>query len=281
MTCREIIQEVTAYLERALSPTDRARFEAHCGACPKCRLYLAEWQAMIGSLGRMEDRQKGMTDAEKTRLVALFRERGHGGPRNPSIPLGLSGGLAAPGDHFAYFWETDQEFVATAGFVAAGVEQGETSVILCHDEAHERFTAAMGNVGLDVEALRRENRLSFVSGARSADALLEEVGEEIRSAVDRGAPLVRILGFLGWRQRGSPEDQELLQVEARVTEVVGKLPVVVACTYEVNRISGRILLLGGLECHPLVYRRGTLRHNELYVPAGTFLAPMSPERESP
>ena len=270
MTCREVMREVTAYREGALSPGDRERFEAHCGACPNCRTFLAEWQTMVGALGRLEDRETSATEAGVTRLITLFRERGHhrAGPRNPGIPLGLAGELAAPGDHIVYLWETEEELVATTGFVAAGMEQGETSVILCHDEARDRLAAALRGFSLDVEALRREDRLCFVSGARSADALLEEIDERVRSAVDLGAPLVRILGALGWRQRGSPEDDEILRLESLVTDAVRRLPVVVACTYEVNRIPGRILLKGGLECHPLVFRRNTLRHNELYLSAG-------------
>jgi DcmR-like sensory protein/putative zinc finger protein len=270
MTCREVMREITAYFEGALTPSDRERFEAHCGACPSCRIVLAEWQTMVGALGRLEDHEASAGDTDVARLVSLFRERGHHreGARNPSIPLGLAGKLASPGDHIVYFWETEEELVATAGFVAAGMEQGETSVVLCHDEAHDRLAAAIGAVGLDVEALRREDLLRFVSGAQSADALLEEVDEQVRSAVDLGAPLVRVLGVLGWRQRGSPEDDELLRLESLVTDAIRKLPVVVACTFEVGRIPGRILMQGGLECHPLVFRRNTLRHNELYVPAG-------------
>lgn len=274
MTCRELVQELTAYLEGALAPHDGERFEDHLGVCPKCRLLVTQWEGMVGSLGRLEDRQKGTATAEKERLVDLFRARGlHlSGPRNPCVPLGLGDALAAPGDHIAYLWETEQEFLATAGFVAAGAAQGETSVLLGHDEVNERLAAAIRSVGLDVEALRREDRLHFVAGLKSADALLEEIGERIRSAVDRGAPLVRILGNLGWGRPDSPEDRELLRLEARVTDAVRRLPVVVACTYDVRHIPGYILLLGGLECHPLVHRRNTLRQNELYMRAEPFLA---------
>jgi hypothetical protein len=280
-TCRDIIREISAYLEGVLSPRERERIEGHCGTCPNCALYLAEWRAMVAALGQLEERRQQVSDAEKARLVGLFREGGHhhGRARIPDIPLGLDRALAAPGDHFAYFWETEQEFLATAGFVAAGEEHGESAVILCHEEARDRLAAALGSIGLDVEKLRRGKRLSFVSGAKSADALLEEVDEQIRSAVDRGAPLVRVLGSLGWRQRGGPEELELLRLEARVTEAVRKLPVVVACTYEVDRVPGRILLLSGLECHPLVFRRNALRDNALYVPAGT--APSIPSSAGP
>jgi anti-sigma factor RsiW len=53
MTCRELAQQITAYLERALAAPDRDRFEAHCLACPECRCYVAQWQAMLWALGRL------------------------------------------------------------------------------------------------------------------------------------------------------------------------------------------------------------------------------------
>jgi hypothetical protein len=269
MTCRELIQEVTADLEGALPLQDRDRFEAHYRSCPTCRLHVAQCQALVGSLGRLEDREKGASVVERERLVTLFRERGlhRPGRPQPCVPLGLGDGLAAPGDHIAYFLESDGEFTAAAGFVAAGAAQGETCVLLGHDEGNGRLEAAIRSAGVDVAALRREERLRFVAGMNSADALLEAVSEQVLAAVDGGAPLVRILGNLGWGRPGWPADQDLLRLEARVTDAIRKLPVVLVCAYDVRHVPGRILLLGGLECHPLIYRRNALRPNELYTPA--------------
>ncbi len=278
MTCRELLQEVTAYLEGAMAPHDIERFEAHYGTCPRCRLQVSEWRTMVRSLWSLEEHQ-GTTSAERERLVTLFRERGlhRPGRQDPHVPLGFAGGLVAPGDHLAYFWESEAEFMATAGFVAAGATRGETTVVLGDDETNERVVAAIRDAGLDAEGLRREDRLRFVAGLSSADALLAEIGEQIRSAIDRGAPLVRILGNLGWGRPECPEDRELLRLEAQVTDAVHRLPVVLACCYDVRHIPGSILMLGGLECHPLVCRRNVLRPNDLYMRAERFLPTLFPE----
>ncbi len=37
LTCRELVELVTEYLEDALSPSERARFEAHPGPLPGLR----------------------------------------------------------------------------------------------------------------------------------------------------------------------------------------------------------------------------------------------------
>jgi hypothetical protein len=87
--------------------------------------------------------------------------------------------------------------------------------------------------------------------------------------------MVRILGHLGWEHPGWPAERDLLSLEARLTETVRKLPSVVLGAYDVRGLSGRRLLLGGLECHPLTLRRAALRQNEHHVPAEQFLERLS------
>lgn len=274
MNCRELERKLTAYLEGALARGDRQRFEAHLGNCPACRLEMAQWEALVGSLRRREDLPQGATSREKERLLALFHRHGFHctGERHPDVPLGVGGELAAAGDHIACLSESEQDFMATVGFVATGATEGETCVLLGHEEANTRLEAAILRTGLDIADLKRQERLCFVSGTRSADALLEEIRERVRSAVDRGAPLVRILGNLGWSRPDWPGDRDLLRLEARLTDAVRRLPVVVMCVYDVHGVARPNLLLGGLECHPLTLHRNGLRSNGLYVPAETFLA---------
>jgi anti-sigma factor RsiW len=40
LTCREVVELVTDYLEDALPPEDRARFDEHLALCPGCDSYL-------------------------------------------------------------------------------------------------------------------------------------------------------------------------------------------------------------------------------------------------
>ena len=280
LTCRELKDQITLYLEGELSPTDRGRFEAHCRSCPECRASVAQMQAVVGSLGRISNPRQAPTGTEKERLLGLFREHGlhRPGPRRPSVPLGLAGAVVAPGDHLVYFWESEREFEDAVGFVAAGAGQRETCILLGFDEANTRVEAGLKRARIDPTALRREDRLHFVSGKRSGDALLEEVGDRVKAAVDRGEPFVRVFGNLGWGRPGWPNDRELLRLEASVTDAIRKLPTVVMCVYDVRGIAARNLLQGGLECHPLTFRRNVVRPNEHYVPAEPFLAAL--DRES-
>jgi anti-sigma factor RsiW len=40
LSCQELVELVTDYLEGALSPVDAARFEDHIGRCTGCAAYL-------------------------------------------------------------------------------------------------------------------------------------------------------------------------------------------------------------------------------------------------
>ena len=47
MTCQELVELVTDYLEGALPREDAARFEAHLAACPGCVTYLEQMRSTI------------------------------------------------------------------------------------------------------------------------------------------------------------------------------------------------------------------------------------------
>jgi anti-sigma factor RsiW len=53
LTCHELVELVTDYLEDALAPVERARLEAHLEVCPGCREYLAQMRQTISIMGRL------------------------------------------------------------------------------------------------------------------------------------------------------------------------------------------------------------------------------------
>jgi anti-sigma factor RsiW len=55
MTCREVVELMTDYLEGALSAIERARFEAHIAGCDGCTAYLAQLQTARKIMGRLAD----------------------------------------------------------------------------------------------------------------------------------------------------------------------------------------------------------------------------------
>jgi hypothetical protein len=273
------MERVTAYLDGALPAAERDRFEAHRRACPDCRTHVEQVQLVVSALGRLQSSPGEDLSVEQSRMLELFRTRGlhRREKRERDIPLGIGSELAALGDHIAYFCESERELEAAAGFLAAGASLGEACVLVGHDATNQRLLASLERRGLSVGALTQEHRLQVAAVRPSADGLLLEIDTRIKDAVHRGVPLVRVLGTLNWGRGtpGWPSDREILRLEAHVTTAAERLPSIVVCTYDVTSLPGPLLLKGGLECHPLTFRRDCLRHNEHHVPPGRFLEELS------
>jgi anti-sigma factor RsiW len=72
LTCQELVELVTDYLDGALSRADRARFEAHIAACTNCREYLAQFQQTIALTGMLKE--DDVDPAARDALLAQFSE---------------------------------------------------------------------------------------------------------------------------------------------------------------------------------------------------------------
>jgi predicted anti-sigma-YlaC factor YlaD len=53
LSCRELIELVTEYLEGALPAADVARFEEHVSSCSGCRAYVEQMRRVIELTGRL------------------------------------------------------------------------------------------------------------------------------------------------------------------------------------------------------------------------------------
>jgi anti-sigma factor RsiW len=72
LTCREFVELVTDYLEEALPPEDRVRFEAHLAVCPGCHTYLHQMEQTIRWTGELTE--ESISDEAKETLLDVFRE---------------------------------------------------------------------------------------------------------------------------------------------------------------------------------------------------------------
>ncbi len=55
LTCKEITELVTDYLEGRMSLTERMRFQMHLGMCKHCRAYLRQMKTTVAALGHVPD----------------------------------------------------------------------------------------------------------------------------------------------------------------------------------------------------------------------------------
>jgi anti-sigma factor RsiW len=71
LVCQQAVELVTDYLEGALSPARRRRFEGHLAGCPDCPEYLIQMRALIALAGSITP--DDLTPRMRSELIGLYR----------------------------------------------------------------------------------------------------------------------------------------------------------------------------------------------------------------
>lgn len=71
ISCQEVVELVTDYLEGAMSPHDVARFEHHLTLCEGCVFYVEQIRMTIDAVGRVGE--EDVPPEIRDELVAAFR----------------------------------------------------------------------------------------------------------------------------------------------------------------------------------------------------------------
>jgi hypothetical protein len=71
LTCAELVELVTDYVEDALPPVERVRFEEHLTVCEGCVNYLDQMRKTIALTGRL--RMDDLSSEVQADLVDAFR----------------------------------------------------------------------------------------------------------------------------------------------------------------------------------------------------------------
>jgi putative zinc finger protein len=71
MSCQELVELVTGYLERGLPAAETALFEQHLNFCDGCVLYVEQLRGTIAAAGRVVEEDIAAEDRD--RLLTAFR----------------------------------------------------------------------------------------------------------------------------------------------------------------------------------------------------------------
>jgi anti-sigma factor RsiW len=71
LSCQELVELVTDYLEGALSLEDRRRFEEHIGGCDNCTRYLEQLRMTIRVVGTIST--DDLSPEMERELLGVFR----------------------------------------------------------------------------------------------------------------------------------------------------------------------------------------------------------------
>jgi anti-sigma factor RsiW len=71
LSCQELVELVTDYLEDALPEEERLRFEDHIGRCGACAIYLEQMRQTVSLLGHLP--QEALAPDAERELLEAFR----------------------------------------------------------------------------------------------------------------------------------------------------------------------------------------------------------------
>jgi anti-sigma factor RsiW len=71
LSCKELVELVTDYVESVLPPADVQRFERHLAGCPGCTAYLAQMRETIRLTGTLAEAD--LDPATRDAFLAGFR----------------------------------------------------------------------------------------------------------------------------------------------------------------------------------------------------------------
>src|SRR5215813_3458643 len=180
------------------------------------------------------------------------------------IALGITEDEIALGSHLIHFWQSDEEFERGVRFLEIGMDDdSQYCVLFGHQEANERALEILRRNGHDVDQMLRIRRLAILRRDSSAAETLKTIEAAFTAAVDNGAAVIRYLGNLGKSEAPLPGRgaDEVVELETGATHLALRYPCVIVCMYDVNTVSGALLLNAGFGTHSHAVCGHTLRDN--------------------
>ncbi|MCI0352769.1 MAG: MEDS domain-containing protein [Acidobacteriales bacterium] len=268
MRCENVRREISNYIDGVIGAAQRQNMDDHFKSCKHCTAVLEGMRNVISLAG--DSRAHKVPAGFSNRLFSKLSPHATA-ERSPSptdeIPIGITGDSVALGSHLIYFWESQAEFERGVRFVESGLQRHEHCILFGHDEALDRASQVLRSSGFSPEQLVRNRELTVLRRHASAEITLSDIEAVVEAAVRAGSPAVRFLGNLGMGRSPLPAgEDDVIQLEERVTAVISRFPCVVVCMYDVRTLPGRLIVKGGLQTHRLAVCDEGLRENPYYIP---------------
>jgi len=188
---------------------------------------------------------------------------------NDEITLGITNDRVALGSHLIHFWQNEEEFERGIRFLELGIaNESQYCVLFGHEEANHRVLEILRKTCGGLDQVLQEGRLVILRREVSASETLANIEAAFAAAVSKGATAIRYLGNLGMGQAPLPGKgvDEVVELEHGATLLGRRYPCVIVCMYDVNTVSGRLVLNAGFGTHPLAVRGHALRQNAYFAP---------------
>ncbi len=190
------------------------------------------------------------------------------GPRTVTL---CGRALEEPGHICAFFDSRAEEYDILAPYYREGIELDEEVITIVDAEREKDHRARIQAHGIDVDQVTSDGRLqvlqseeTYTRGGRfGAERMYELLQGALAGARHRGHR-VRTSGVMDWATRGHAGTEELMEYESRVNFLVPSYDCTLLCVYDVNEISGR-MMMEILSTHPYIIHNRRIRENPYYV----------------
>jgi len=163
-----------------------------------------------------------------------------------------------PGDHICWTFRDDEaRRRGLAGYVRAGLRQGQRVLCLTEPAAASTVLAELTAAGVDAPTAVARGELSvldsveryFVAGEFDPEAMLHGLRREAEAARSAGFPGIRVAGDMSWAARSVRSADRLASYEARVNRFFAEGFATGLCQYD-SRVFSEARLRELTAAHP-------------------------------
>lgn len=200
-------------------------------------------------------------------------------PPTGVAPQELSGLALHPGDHIcAFYREPAERDEILIPFLVDGLRSGGKCTCVvdsCTPGDVLRGLAAeidtdpyLANCRLEV---LDSDETYFATGGFLPEQMLQFWEAKSRACSSDGSSVTRNIGDMSWAHRDKPGVELLAGYESELNRVMGNVPQINMCLYDLTRCSGE-LILDVLKTHPKALLGGMVIDNPYYLEPDEFLA---------
>lgn len=181
--------------------------------------------------------------------------------------------LEEPGHICAFFDSRVEEYDTLAPFFREGLGLDEEIISVVGADRYADHCRRLQDHGIDVPKATEAGRLHvltadewYMKGGSFGATRMYELVQGALAELQRNGRRARGAGVMDWALDGAVDTKELMEYESRANFLIEKYDATLLCVYDINEISGR-MLMELLATHPYIIHGRALRENPYYVPA--------------
>jgi hypothetical protein len=179
--------------------------------------------------------------------------------------------LEEPGHICAFFDSRSEEYDILAPYYKEGIALDERVITIVGEDRRRDHRAKLAAHGIDVETAEQDGHLAvltaeetYVKGGRFGAERMYQLLQGALADAHQNGKRVRTSGVMDWALNGAAGTEELMEYESRVNFLVPTYDCTLLCVYDINEISGR-MMMEILTTHPYIVHGRRIRENPYYV----------------